>query len=120
MTVGGDARAERQTHTTRVGHMHKRISQQVIVIAGASSGIGLATAQMAARRGAKVILAARNAADLDKFAEEIRREGGDAIAIPTDVTDFAQVEALAGGAAEAFGRIDTWVTTAAVSAYATF
>jgi NAD(P)-dependent dehydrogenase (short-subunit alcohol dehydrogenase family) len=100
--------------------MPKQISRQVIVITGASSGIGLVTAKEAARRGAKVVLAARNERDLSKAAEEIRREGGDALAVPTDVTDYAQVEALARRAAEEYGRIDTWVNNAGVSLYGTF
>lgn len=100
--------------------MPKPIDEQVIVITGASSGIGLATAQMAARRGAKVVLAARNERDLRKHAEEIRRQGGDALAVPTDVTDYAQVEALARRADQEYGRIDTWVNNAGVSTYATF
>ena len=100
--------------------MPKSISQQVIVITGASSGIGLVTAKEAARRGAKVVLAARNERDLEKAAEQIRREGGEAIAVPTDVTSYEQVEALARRAAEQYGRIDTWVNNAGVSLYATF
>lgn len=100
--------------------MPKPMNEQVVVITGASSGIGLVTAKEAARRGAKVVLAARNERDLSKAAEEIRREGGDALAVPTDVTDYAQVEALARRAAEQYGRIDTWVNNAGVSLYGTF
>jgi NAD(P)-dependent dehydrogenase (short-subunit alcohol dehydrogenase family) len=100
--------------------MARPISEQVIVITGASSGIGLATAQAAARGGARVVLAARNGADLERAAEEIRREGGDAIAVVTDVTEYEQVEALASRAAEQWGRIDSWVNNAGVSLYATF
>lgn len=100
--------------------MPKPLSEQVIVITGASSGIGLATAKEAARRGAKVVFAARNAADLERAAEEIRRDGGDALPVAADVTDFEQVEALAHRAVEAYGRIDTWINGAAVSVYGTF
>jgi NAD(P)-dependent dehydrogenase (short-subunit alcohol dehydrogenase family) len=100
--------------------MAKPIAEQVIVITGASSGIGLATAQSAARQGAKVVLAARNTQDLSHAAEEIRREGGEAIAVPTDVSVFEQVEQLAARAIEAYSRIDTWINNAAVSAYARF
>ncbi|HEX2167630.1 MAG TPA: SDR family oxidoreductase [Longimicrobiales bacterium] len=100
--------------------MPKRIEGQVIVITGASSGIGLATAQAAARSGARVVMAARNAGDLHNAADDIRREGGEAIAVQADVAVFEQVELLANRAIEEFGRIDTWVNCAAVSAYATF
>jgi NAD(P)-dependent dehydrogenase (short-subunit alcohol dehydrogenase family) len=100
--------------------MPKPLDEQVVVIAGASSGMGLLAAQEAARRGARVVLAARNAHDLERAAAEIRREGGEALAVPTDVTDYGQVEALARRAVDAYGRIDTWVTAAAVSAYAPF
>ncbi|MDQ3389284.1 MAG: SDR family oxidoreductase [Gemmatimonadota bacterium] len=100
--------------------MPKPISEQVIVITGASSGIGLVTAKRAAARGAKVVLAARNARDLERAAEEIRREGGEAIAVPTDVTQYDEVESLARRAEEEYGRIDTWVNNAGVSLYATF
>jgi NAD(P)-dependent dehydrogenase (short-subunit alcohol dehydrogenase family) len=98
--------------------MPKPISDQVVVITGASSGIGLATARAAASQGAKVVLAARNERDLDHAVEEIRRAGGDAVAVPTDVAVYEQVEALADRAVAAYGRIDSWVNNAAVSAYA--
>ena len=100
--------------------MPKRIRDQVIVITGASSGIGLVTAQTAARAGARVVLAARNRRDLERAVEEIRREGGDAIAVPTDVTEYGQVKRLAEKAVAAYGRIDTWVNNAGVSAYGLF
>lgn len=61
----------------------KPIREQVVVIAGASSGFGLLSAKEAARRGAKLVLAARNARDLERAVEEIRRDGGEAIAVPT-------------------------------------
>lgn len=96
------------------------ISNQIMVITGASSGIGLATAQAAARLGARVVMAARNARDLEAQAEAIRREGGEAIAAPTDVTEYEQVEQLARVAVETYGAIDTWISSAAVSLYATF
>src|SRR5919108_3381063 len=93
------------------------LREQTIVITGASSGIGLVTARHAARQGARVVLAARNEADLQRAVEEIRSDGGRAIHVVTDVADPEQVEALAARALAEFGSIDTWVNNAAVSLY---
>lgn len=95
----------------------KPLSEQVMVITGASSGIGLVTAKHAARAGARVVLAARNDADLREAVDEIRREGGRAIHAPADVADPDQVDRVATAAIAEFGRIDTWVNNAAVSMY---
>ena len=95
----------------------KPIKEQVIVITGASSGIGLATAQEAARRGARVVLASRDEADIRKATDEIVAEGGQATAVVADVGDQASVDALAEQAITAYGRIDTWVNNAGVSIY---
>lgn len=95
----------------------KKLDQQVIVITGASSGIGLVTAREAARRGAAVVLASRDAADLAVAAESIRAEGGRAEYVVADVADFDEVAAVAERAARAFGGIDTWVNNAGVSIY---
>src|SRR5689334_3259543 len=86
----------------------KPIEQQVIVIAGASSGIGLATARLAARNGAKVVLAARNADGLKQIEEEINARGGAAASILADVTKRDDVERIAQTAIERFGGFDTW------------
>ncbi len=93
----------------------KPIAQQVMVITGASSGIGLATALAAARQGARVVLVARSAATLARIADEINGSGGQALAVPTDVGDRAQVEAVAAAAIRHFGGIDTWVNNAGIS-----
>lgn len=93
------------------------INEQVLVITGASSGIGLVTAKQAAERGASVVLAARNGEELAHAVEEIRQAGGRAIHITADVADPHQVDTIGEAALRAFGRIDTWVNNAAVSMY---
>ena len=95
----------------------KALKDQVIVITGASSGIGLATARMAARRGARVVLAARNGEDLTAVTDEIVANGGQAIAVVADVADEAAVSRLGESALLAFGTIDTWVNNAGLSIY---
>ena len=90
----------------------KKVKDQVIVITGASSGIGLATATEAAKRGAKVVLAARSDQTLDGVVKQITAAGGDATAVPCDVTDRAQVDELAAAAVRKYGRVDTWVNNA--------
>lgn len=94
------------------------IGEQVVVITGASSGIGRAAAQLFGQHGASVVLAARGEDALRAAADEVERAGGQTLIVPTDVADPAQVEALAQKAVEKFGRIDTWVNDAAVSEYA--
>lgn len=98
----------------------KPIGEQVVVVAGASSGIGRATALKLAGKGAKVVVSARSEPGLDSLATEIRAAGGEATAIPADVADFGQMRALADRADETYGRIDTWVHAAAVLLYALF
>jgi NAD(P)-dependent dehydrogenase (short-subunit alcohol dehydrogenase family) len=93
----------------------KKVSEQVIVITGASSGIGLVTARMAAERGARVVLAARNEDSLEAAVRSIGRDR--ALAVPTDVADAAQVAVLAQRAIGRFGAFDTWINCAAVSMY---
>jgi NAD(P)-dependent dehydrogenase (short-subunit alcohol dehydrogenase family) len=96
------------------------VAEQSVVITGASSGIGRVTALRFARGGARVTVAARNARALDQLVEQIEHEGGEALAVPTDVAVEAQVQALAERAAGRFGGIDTWVNNAGVSMYAPF
>ena len=95
----------------------KKLADQVIVITGASSGIGLATARMAAERGARVVLFGRSGDALARAVEQILANGGDAIAVTGDVTREADLETLAARAVESFGGIDAWVNNAGVSAY---
>ena len=87
-----------------------------VVITGASSGIGRATARAFAERGAHLVLAARRAEVLDDVVRECERRGGQAIAVPTDVTDQEAVAALRRRAIEHFGGIDVWVNNAGVGA----
>ena len=95
----------------------KRVADQVIVITGASSGIGLATARAAARRGAKVVVAARSEHALNVLVEETRANGGDAIAVVADVGIEDDVEQIADTAIRHYGGFDTWVNNAAGSVY---
>jgi short-subunit dehydrogenase len=95
----------------------RTLNEQVIVITGASSGIGLATAKAASAKGAYVVLAARSGQTLDKITNELNQNGGKAIAVVADVADAKQVEAIANAALHEFGRIDTWVNNAGVSVY---
>jgi short-subunit dehydrogenase len=97
----------------------KPIGEQVVVITGASQGIGRETALQMARRGASLVLAARNTQALDELARQVDRLGGRAEVVATDVAEYDQVERLAERAVDRFGRIDTWVNNAAVSIYAT-
>ena len=95
----------------------KPLAEQVIVITGGSSGIGLATARCAVERGAAVVLVARNQPALDVIADELRAEGGRVAVCSADVADPASAECIAGAAVEAFGGFDTWVNCAAVTSY---
>ena len=95
----------------------KRIEDQVVVITGASSGIGLATAKMAAQLGARVVLAARDPEGLASARVEIEGSGGRAITVMADVASLDDVGMIAERATEAFGGFDTWVNNAGVSIY---
>jgi NAD(P)-dependent dehydrogenase (short-subunit alcohol dehydrogenase family) len=95
----------------------KKVEDQVMVITGASSGIGLVTAKMAAARGARVLLAARNERDLGGAVEAIRRRGGRAAYATADVANPDDVAGVAEAAIREYGRIDTWINNAAVAVY---
>lgn len=96
----------------------KPLAEQVMVITGASSGIGLVTAKKAAAAGVKVLLVARDGAALAEAVREIESAGGVAGWFAADVGEIAEVRAAAAAAVERFGRIDTWVNNAGVAIYA--
>ncbi len=97
----------------------KSIGEQVVVITGASSGIGRETAVRFGQQGASVVLAARNEAALEEAAKEVGRLGDKARVVVTDVAEWGQVNRLAQEAVERFGRIDTWVNNASTGGYGT-
>ncbi|MEN9518328.1 MAG: hypothetical protein RLZZ381_916 [Cyanobacteriota bacterium] len=98
----------------------KPISQQVVAIIGASSGIGRETALQFAKQGAKIVVSARNELGLNSLVAEIQAFGGEATAIKGDVADFEQVKAIADYTVEQYGRLDTWVHCAASGILAPF
>lgn len=95
----------------------KPIEDQVIVITGASSGIGLVTARMAARQGARLVLVARNGEVLRHVCREIQGLGGRAECVEADVANEEQMRAVVETADRCFGGIDTWINNAGVSIY---
>ncbi|HEX7298028.1 MAG TPA: SDR family NAD(P)-dependent oxidoreductase [Solirubrobacteraceae bacterium] len=100
--------------------MARDLAGSVVVITGASSGIGRAAGHAFAQRGSQLVLAARSEEPLRAAAKECERLGSAALAVPTDVRDEAAVQALAARAVERFGRIDVWVNGAGVIAYGRF
>ena len=96
----------------------KPLNEQVIVITGASSGIGLVTARTAAAKGAKVMLVARSDDELGTIVREINNAGGTADFIVADVVDAEAMVRVASETQARFGRIDTWINDAGVAIYA--
>jgi NADP-dependent 3-hydroxy acid dehydrogenase YdfG len=92
--------------------MSEGIAGKVVVITGASSGLGEATARLLAAQGATVVLGARRADRIRALADELTRAGGRALAVATDVTDAGQVKRLADAAVEAYGRLDVMLNNA--------
>jgi NAD(P)-dependent dehydrogenase (short-subunit alcohol dehydrogenase family) len=93
---------------------------EVVVITGASGGIGRAAARRFGADGARVALLARGERGLKAAVREVEAEGGKALVLPTDVSDHDQVEAAAESAEDALGPIDVWVNNAMVTVYAEF
>ena len=97
----------------------KRLADQVIVVTGATSGNGLAIAHEAVRRGAGVVLVARNTDELERVRKDIVAARGRAAVCVADVSDTAAVERIAQVAVEAFGGFDSWVNNAVAATYGT-
>jgi short-subunit dehydrogenase len=95
----------------------KKVHRQVIVLTGASSGIGLATAEMAAAHGARVVLSSRNEDALREATERIGRNGGQATYVVADVANATAVESIAEHAIQQYGGFDTWVNDAGTGTY---
>ena len=91
------------------------IKDRVVIVTGASSGIGLAAARRFAVDGARVVLAARSADRVKQIARELRNQGYDALAVPADITDQKAVAHLVDAAVQEFGRVDMLVNNAGVS-----
>lgn len=98
--------------------MKKNLADQVVVVTGASSGLGRAIARLAGARGAKVVVTARTAEALDACVREIRASGSEALAVPADCAVEDQVSQVVEQAIERFGRIDSYVANAIVTVYA--
>jgi NAD(P)-dependent dehydrogenase (short-subunit alcohol dehydrogenase family) len=96
----------------------KPVSEQVVVVTGASSGLGRAIARAAGERGAKVVVTGRNEEALSNAVSEIERAGSESLSVPADCTEPDQVERVVAQAIERFGRIDTYVANAIVTVYA--
>ena len=94
--------------------MNENISGKVVVITGASSGLGEATARLLAKQGALVVLGARRADRIDALAHELTAAGGKALSVATDVRDREQVKRLVDTAVKSFGRIDVMLNNAGV------
>ena len=93
-------------------------NSRVVVVTGASSGIGRAVVRALAARGAKLGLIARNEEALAATADEVRRAGGEALVLPLDVTDAEAVEWAAAAVEERWGPIDVWINNAMATVFA--
>lgn len=98
-------------------HTLKPLREQVLVLTGATSGIGLNTARMAASQGARLVLAARNAEALDELARELRAHGAQVETVVADVGKEDDVQRIAAAALEKFGGFDTWVNNAGIGIF---
>jgi len=97
--------------------MSEPTDSEVVVVTGASAGVGRATARAFAERGAKIGLLSRGEDGLEGAREDVEEAGGEAVVVPTDVSDFDEVNAAAETVENAFGPIDIWVNNAMVSVF---
>jgi NAD(P)-dependent dehydrogenase (short-subunit alcohol dehydrogenase family) len=97
--------------------MAEQRKPEVVVVTGASAGLGRATVQAFARQGAHIGLVSRNEKRLDEARKEVESLGGQALVLPTDVADADRVEAAAAAVEERFGPLDVWVNNAMVSVF---
>lgn len=100
--------------------MPKKKNQEVVVLTGASGGVGRATARKFAAEGVRIALIARGRNGLEAAAREVEQAGGQAMVLPIDVARYDQVEAAAASVEDAFGPIDVWINDAMVTVYAEF
>ena len=100
--------------------MHRRREPRVVVVTGASAGVGRATVRELAQEGAKIALLARGRDGLEAAAREVKEAGGEALVIPVDVADASQVEDAAAQAEAQLGPIDVWINNAMVSVFSPF
>jgi NAD(P)-dependent dehydrogenase (short-subunit alcohol dehydrogenase family) len=108
------------SHFTGERSMKESLQNKVVVITGASSGIGRAAAMDFAKQGATVVLAGRHTEALQEAEAEAKGHGAQSMSVTTDVTKEDQVEQLASQAEEAYGKIDVWVNNAGVALFAKF
>ena len=113
--LSGGCAAPRLSGRDRVVMLHR-----TFVVTGASSGFGRGVAERLGRGGANVVLAARRADVLEEVATAVRSNGGEALVVPTDVSDPVAVEALERAAVARFGRIDAWINNAGIGAIGRF
>src|SRR6516225_1544830 len=104
--------SKQEARNYRIKHMSNRIKGKVIVITGASSGLGEASARLLSAQGAAVVLGARRRERIDALTRELTANGGKATAISTDVTDRAQVGKLVEASVQIYGRIDVMINNA--------
>lgn len=100
-----------------MSHQQSTDGSDVVVVTGASAGVGRATARAFAEQGARVGLLARGEEGLEGARRDVEAAGGEALTVPTDVADADEVEAAADAVEEAFGPIDVWVNNAMTSVF---